>query len=165
MGKKAYSILLLLCLVLGLLSGCGSGKGSGGVDPVTLGKTMAEGVKDLPEMETITAKDDRGQELFPYLSDLDYGKVEDYYFSYAKAGTAQEIAAIRLRSAGDAQEAKASLERHVQQRLGVFRVYDPSQAALAENAKILVSGNMVALVMCQDPAPAEAAFRSALSGT
>lgn len=164
MRRTKQGLLLLLCLGLGLLSAC-AGRGQGaGPDPANLGPTLRQAAGTLPEMDTITSGDDRGQELFPYLSDLDYGKVDGYYFAYAKAGTAQEIAVIRLRDPADAQEAKASLERHVQGRLGVFRVYDPAQAAQVEDARILVSGSLVALVICQDPAPVEQAFRAALNG-
>ena len=85
--------------------------------------------------------------------------MDGYYFAYAEAGTAEEIAVIRLKDPADAEEAKASLARHVRDRQGIFEVYDPAQVVLVKEARVLTSGVMVALVICGEPGPAETAFR------
>jgi predicted small secreted protein len=147
---KRTTILWTLLLVL-LLTACGGTGSSAGQDPIELGKAMTEAAQDLPAMSTVTSQDEDGAELFRYLSDLDYEKVDGYYFSYATAGTAEEIAVIRLKSADDADEAKASLERHREDRLGIFEFYDPEQAPMAEDGEIRSQGNMVVLAFCQNP--------------
>lgn len=142
-----------------LLAACTPAKPAGGADPIELGQAMVQAAADLPGMSVVTSADERGEELFPYLSDLDYGKVDGYYFAYAEAGTAEEIAVIRLKDPADAEEAKASLTRHVRDRQGIFEVYDPAQVVLVKQAQVLTSGVMVALVICGEPGPAETAFR------
>jgi predicted small secreted protein len=139
---------LLLAL---LLTACGGTDSSAGQDPIELGEAMTQAAEDLPAMSTVTSQDEDGAELFRYLSDLDYDKVDGYYFSYASGGTAEEIAVIRLKSADDADEAKESLERHREDRLGIFEFYSPDQVPMAEDGEIISRGNMVVLAFCQNP--------------
>lgn len=150
-----------MAAVLLLLSACGGPQSGQGTDPIALGKSLTEQAEGLPVMSVMSSDDERGEELFPYLSDLDYDKTDGYYFAYAKDGTAEEIAVIRLKDAGDAAEAKASLERHVETRLGMFRVYGPDQAPLVEDARISTAGSLVALVICGDADAVVAAFQQA----
>jgi predicted small secreted protein len=148
---KRITILWALLLAL-LLTACGgTGASTEGKDPIELGQAMSEAAEDLPAMSTVSSQDDDGADLFRYLSDLDYDKVDGYYFSYASAGTAEEIAVIRLKSADDADEAKASLERHREDRLGIFEFYSPDQVPMAEDGVIQSQGNMVVLAFCQNP--------------
>jgi predicted small secreted protein len=147
---KRVSVICALLLAL-LLTACGGTGSSAGQDPIELGEAMTEAAQDLPAMSTVTSQDDDGAELFRYLSDLDYDKVDGYYFSYASAGTAEEIAVIRLKSADDADEAKASLECHREDRLGIFEFYSPDQVPMAEDGEIRSQGNMVVLAFCQNP--------------
>ena len=86
-----------------------------------------------------------------------------YYLAYASAGTAEEIAVIRLKDSADTAGARASLERHLENRMGIFRVYDPEQAAMLENARIAVSGDMAALFICKNSDALDSAFRTGQS--
>ena len=84
--------------------------------------------------------------------------------SYASAGTAEEIAVIRLRDSADAAEARASLERHLESRRGLFRVYDPEQAAMLEKAALVSEGDVVALIICENASDLAGSLRSELRG-
>jgi predicted small secreted protein len=146
---KRTAILWALLLAL-FLTACGGTGSAAGRDPIELGQAMTEAAQDLPAMSTVSSQDEDGAELFRYLSDLDYDKVDGYYFAYAAAGTAEEIAVIRLKSADDADEAKASLERHREDRLGIFEFYSPEQVPMVEDGVIQGQGNMVVLAFCQN---------------
>lgn len=164
MKRRALILTAVLGLLAAVLCAC-RGQESGQVaDPIALGESMMERAGGLPAMSVVTSAGERGEELFPYLSDLDYGKTDGYYFAYAEAGTAEEIAVIRLKDEADAAEAKASLERHVEKRLGIFRAYDPEQALLVEDAQVLTAGNLVALVICPDGDAVCEAFRQGSGG-
>lgn len=152
-----------LAAMLLMLAACGGPAEGRNVDPVALGQTLLEQARDLPAMSVVTGQDEKGKGLFPYLSDLSYDKVEGYYFAYAAGGTAEEIAVIYLKDGGDGAEARASLERHLEDRLGIFRVYNPEQVPAVENARILVEGNMVALMICSNSGELEQTFRQALN--
>ena len=47
--------------------------------------------------------------------------------------------------------------------MGIFRVYDPEQAAMLENARIAVSGDMAALFICKNSDALDSAFRTGQS--
>lgn len=162
MGKRYLILFSMLTLSLCLLSACTQPTGNTAADPVQVGKAVTEAAENLPEMTILTSQDERGEELFPYLSDLDYAKVDGYYFAYAAAGTAEEIAVIRLSSQDHVEEAMASLRRHVEHRIGIFENYDPEQIPIARNAQILSQGKLVALIISPDYEVPVQAFRTYL---
>ncbi len=157
--KKTLATLTALILALALAA-CGTQGGSDGADPVALGEAMLAKAKALPDMTVVSSETADGEELFPYLSNMDYGKVAGYYMAYATAGTAEELAVISLKDAADVDEARASLEKHLQNRMGLFRVYDPEQASMLENARITAQGSCVALIICANADEVDGAFRS-----
>lgn len=157
--KKLGIALAAFALTLSLAA-CGSGGGSSAADPVKLGEAMLSEARDLPDMTVVHSGTADGEELFPYLSGMDYGKVSGYYMAYATAGSAEEIAVISLKDSSDAAEARASLEKHLQDRLGIFRVYGPDQAAMLENALISARDGSVALIICSNADEVEGVFRA-----
>lgn len=162
--KRLAILALTLVLALCLAACGGGGAGASAADPVALGKSLSGQAADLPSMETVSSESEDGEQLFKYLSDLDYGKVAGYYMSYAAAGTAEEIAVIRLRDSADAAEARASLERHLESRRGLFRVYDPEQAAMLEKAVLVSEGDVVAIIICENASDLAGSLRSELRG-
>ena len=139
------TIALLLAAALCALAGCGAQDG-GGHDPSALGEAMYAAAEGLPAMAVV----ENDAELFRYVSDLDYGLVEGYYLAYAEGGSAEELAVITVKDAADVKDARASLERHLADRLGLFRVYDPDEASAIESASIAVDGDTVALAVCDN---------------
>lgn len=161
------SVKRIACLALGglMLScawGCGgqqpedTGKD---VDVAALGEAMQAADTTLPEMVTATSGGEHAGEDFTYLSDMDYKLVDEYYYAYADAGTAEEIAVIKLKDAGQAAAAMSSLKRHIAARQGTFREYDPEQLPLTENAVIIHEGRYVALIVCEKNGLVQNVFR------
>ena len=159
--KRAAASILAMALALCLAACSGSGGGSS-VDPVALGESMLAKCENLPDMDTVSSSDEDGPELFQYVSDMDYGKVSGYYLAYASGGSAEEIAVIHVRDSADLAQARASLEAHLDNRLGIFRTYDPSQAAMVEDAKIVAVGDTAALFICANAEALSSAFREAM---
>ena len=147
--KQKLTILFLAAVMLLSLAACGKAKSSG-ADPVELGRTMLDKAGDMPDMSVVSSADKDGEALFKYVSDLPYDKVAGYYLAYASSGSAEEIAVIRLKNSSDAAEAKASLERHLKSRLGLFKVYSPDQVASVEGARIVTEGDTIALFVCKN---------------
>ena len=161
-GKKAACLALAALALLGCF-GCSSAPQPGGagpdIDMAALCDALLEVDTTLPEMVLKTSGEAEAKDNFFYLSDLDYGKVESYFYAYADAGTAEEIAVVQLKDKSDAAALMDSLHKHVEQRQGTFREYDPSQVPLTEQAVIVREGRYVALIVCQKNGLVQNAFR------
>lgn len=159
--KRAACAVLALAL---LLSACGQANSKKGSDPVALGEKLTAQASGLPDMTVVSSQTSDGEELFPYISNMDYAKTDGYYLSYAAGGSAEEIALIRVKDPASLAEARASLEKHLEDRKGIFRTYDPAQAAMVDSAKIVAEGDTAALFVCENASELAGAFSSELKG-
>ena len=160
-GIKRTACLALTAVLLFSAWGCASQPEDTGrnVDMAALMDAMAAVDPTLPKMIYVTGEGDQAAEYFTYLSDLDYKLVDDYFYVCADAGTAEEIAVIKLKDAGQAAAAMESLHRHIEARQGTFREYDPAQIPLTENAVIIREGKYVALIVCEKSGLVQNVFR------
>lgn len=167
--KKNRSDTLFLCILFTLcmvvLSACGKSKGqedSSGNDIsiATLQQKMLEADTTLPELVIVSGSDEQAELNFSYLSDLDYDLVENYFYAYAKEGTAEEIAVIQLKDKGDAAVMMDSLHSHITQRQGTFREYAPEQVEMTEHAIVTREGTYVALIISSKNGLVQKAFNS-----
>ncbi len=156
--KKPCALLLALALALSLAA-CGGGVGA--TDPVALGEELTAKAEGLPDMTAVSSGSGEaaGAELFRFLSDLDYAKVRGYYMAYATAGSPEEIAVIALRDPADLAEARASLERHIENRRSLFRTYDPEGEALLARARVLTTDDSAVVLVCENADELAAALR------
>lgn len=150
-----------LALTLTVLCGCSSGADSGepDLDPETMVKAMMELDTTLPEMVTRSSTEAEAKDNFFYLSDLDYGKVDAYFYAYADAGTAEEMAVVKLKNKSDAAAMMDSLHKHVESRQGTFEEYDPEQVPLTEGAVITNEGRYVVLIVSKKSGLAQNEFK------
>lgn len=162
--KKLFCLLLALAL---LLSGCAKPveepetetEAAPMVSLYDLRKAMLAAQPDLPEMTSVSSSDENAAELFTYLSELDYEKVEGYYLAYAADGkTANEFAVICLKDEADIPALTATLTDHIQYRVNLYKNYLPEQMKQASKAEIVTEGRYAALIMCEDRAAVKAAF-------
>lgn len=144
-----------LALVLSLVA-CGE---KSDISMYELQKAMLAADEGLPEMLTAGSWEENGEKTFPYLSDLDYNKIQDYFLAYAADGMAYEVAVIRLRDKADVTAAADSLREHLDGRIRLYRNYEPEQVKRAESALIKIEGSFAFLIMCDKPEPVENAFR------
>lgn len=166
--KRTLLTLLLICTAL--LCACGQsaktddGKETPETPPMVsmydLQKDMLAKDDSIPEMMTVSGSDEKADELFAYLSDIDYEKVEGYYLAYAADGSAYEIAVVALRDESEVPALKESLKKHVEGRVNLYKSYAPDQVERAEKALITDSGRYVALIMCEDQSAVKAAFEA-----
>ncbi len=164
MRNRKKAVCLGLCaLLLGLAAGCGPAAGpeddGKDVDMAALMDAMVAADTTLPKMAAVTGEGELAAEDFTYLSDLDYELIDTYFYVYAEAGTAEEIAVIKLKDAGQAAAAMSSLQRHIEARQGTFREYDPEQIPLTEDAVIIREGRYVALIVCEKNGLVQNVFR------
>ena len=162
------TICLLLALSL-LLCGCGGGPAETEapaepapmVSMYDLRRAMTAAQPGLPEMISVSSSDENAGELFAYLSDLDYEKVEGYFLTYAADGkTADEIAVVCLRDEADLPALITSLKEHLQGRVNLYKSYAPELVEQASAAELVPQGRYLALIMCADRAAVKAAFEA-----
>lgn len=162
--KKTGRILAgLLCFTLlaAGLCGCGTKQApEARADMQELKEAMLSSDDSLPEMKTVEGSQEEGKELFSSLSDVEYDKIQDYFFCYAADGTASEFAVVFVKEQEDVPEVEQSLKAHVESRKLTYQNYAPDQVETAEKAVVFSNGNYVAYVMHETPSYIKAAFET-----
>lgn len=181
MRKTSCFLALLLALTMAL-AGCSSGSSSSqapdasGSAPASASASVATS-SSAPAADVDTAKlaDDMykamtfdeemlevQKEVLPNIYEYDAECVGSFkVYVCATGGSADEIAVFQATS----DENVEYLEQMVGYRLDTlksnFEDYRPDEMVKIENAKVLKSGRIVALVMAADTAPAESVFDAA----
>ena len=158
--KKIISVMLALVVLL--QCGCGGTKTSDTVSMYDLRQTMEAADKSLPEMLNASSADENAADQFAYISDLDYGKVDSFFLSYAKEGTADEIAVVAVKDVNDIDEAKQSLETHRQNRRKLLDQYEPEEVKRIDDGLVFEKDQYAVLIICDDASAVKAAFEKAI---
>ena len=154
--KRIFCLLCAAALCLGL---CACGEKTQKIDMYELEKSMISADKSLPEMMVTGSWEENAEKAFSYISDLEYNKVSGYFLAYAADGTAYEIAVVQLKDKADVTAAADSLKAHVQDRVQLYKTYEPEQTPRAESAVVKTDGSFVLLIMSDTPQNAETAFK------
>lgn len=147
--KKGLTMLLIAGTVLCTCS-CGNSKKEEKEDvgKYTSSEVMEKVVAsmtDLPEMETIKSGDKNADKKFKAICDIDYSKVEDYTYEYAKENNqkAEEVVVVRMKSKSDMAIAKKEFEDRTKKRIEHFQTYDAEQIPKVEAAAISIKDNYI----------------------
>ena len=158
--KKIISVMLALVVLL--QCGCGGTKTRDTVSMYDLRQTMEAADKSLPEMLNASSADENAADQFAYISDLDYDKVDSFFLSYAKEGTADEIAVVAVKDVNDIDEAKQSLETHRQNRRKLLDQYEPEEVKRIDDGLVFAKDQYAVLIICDDASAVKAAFEKAI---
>lgn len=158
--KKIISVMLALVVLL--QCGCGGTKTSDTVSMYDLRQTMEAADKSLPEMLNASSADENATDQFAYISDLDYDKVDSFFLSYAKEGTADEIAVVAVKDVNDIDEVKQSLETHRQNRRKLLDQYEPEEVKRIDDGLVFAKDQYAVLIICDDASAVKAAFEKAI---
>ncbi len=167
MLKKIRRSVLLLCsmlLLAAVLTGCGSTEDTeqtdaqAAVDMDTLCKNMLAADTTLPEMVTVTDKDDQAELNFASFSTFSYDRVAAYFYAYAKEGGSEEIAVVELKDAQDAAALMNTMQDHLKDRRGALESYAPDQVTLIDHAVIKQNGRYVAMIISPKSGLVQQAF-------
>ena len=157
--KKLLAALLLACLPFAL----GSCQTSGTRDESRwTARQMADRIwasqESSLEMTAILPPDDYYETYLTTIYGLDEADVTDGAILAAGGTSAQEIAVFRLKEGASPDGAADTLRLYLENRVGSFIGYAPGEAALLENAQVVVRGDFVALLACRDMEAAQNAF-------
>lgn len=158
MKKILPALLAVLAVFL-----CGCQKNSAVVSMYDLCQKMEAADSSLPEMLYASSSQKDAEDLFTNISDLDYGKVDSFFVSYAKeGGKADEIAVIAVKDINDTQEAKKSLEVHKENRRKLLDQYEPKEVSRIDDGVIFTRGQYAVLIISEHPDDIRKAFEDAV---
>lgn len=162
--RTALCAALALVCALSVFAGCAKDEAPA-VSTYELSRSMLAALGSDENMLYVSGSDADAEGKFAYLSDMDYGKVEDFFLLYAEngKGNADEIAVIAVKTPRDAAEAEASLCTHLSKRETLYKSYDPSQLYKLENAVLDTVNGLSVLIVAENPAAVKAAFDAFLS--
>ena len=169
LSHKLAGQMLLICSILmlaGSLIGCGGTKQGDQADTQTavdmdaLCKNMLAADTTLPEMVTVTDKDDQAELNFGSFSSFAYDRVASYFYAYAKEGGSEEIAVIELKDPQDAGTLMTTLQDHLKDRRGALESYAPDQLTLIDHAVIKQNGRYVAMIISPKSGLIQQAFEA-----
>ena len=162
LGKYRKIVRLCLCLLLLTCVSTACGDEVYGISVSELKEKMDEAMPGLPEMTVIRSTDDDAEGNLARLLELDYGLVKEYYYEYAKEGTAEEMAVLRMKDTNGVIDAKNSFSARLEQRKNMYQTYLPDEVPKLEKARIVVKGNYIAFVVSNSPDGGADAFENAL---
>lgn len=155
-------MILGLILITALISGCGTDKAE--VKPC---KDILESLKENGDYGfdiVYTEGDENFDESFEFLYDFEKRLVDDSAIMFIEdGGYADEISLFHVKESGDVKIVREKLELRIESRLQVFNAYKPEEASKVSNAKVMVSGNYVALIISSDNEMAEADIRKIIA--
>ncbi len=162
--NRLLSLLLAGLLTLALCSCAGNDAAPAQTaDMEAMQSALLAADTTLPDMLSITGKVGDAKDLFTYLSDLPYEKVDDFLLSYSAEGKADEIAVIAVKDPADADAAADTLRAHLDQRLTLFRQYSPDEVSRAEKALVFTQDQYAGLLICDNNQDVKAAFEDFLT--
>lgn len=165
---KKISIIITAFILAVLAASCtASEKGNGNnknVSMYDLSKAMVQ-AGDLENMSYASSQDSNAESAFSRISDMDYGKVDSFFVSYASDGSvsADEIVVIAVKNSADAPEAEKSLRNHLEYRISLYNTYGASQVPKLEKGEVFTSGNYAVLIVADNPQKIHAAFTDFVS--
>jgi hypothetical protein len=111
-------------------------------------------------MTSLSTNDENAESLFTdYIADMDYGKIDDFFVSYAtEGGKADEIIVIAVRDTNDLDEAKQALTDHQESRRKLLQQYEPEQVRRIEKGLIFTEKQYAVLIICDNQDGVRKAF-------
>ena len=147
--KKITKFIALLLVCSFCIAGCGdkSADNNKKVDMKKLQESMLNSVEGLDKLEVKSSSDSDAKDTFAILCDMDYDRVDEFFYAYASDAEADEIAVVRLKDKSDVAPIMERLQKHVDQRVITFQEYEPKLVSVIENAIITRQGLYVAMII------------------
>lgn len=160
--KRISTLFTAVLLMFCVLVGCGGDTAN--VKCVDIVKAC----RDVSAEGTLDEWYSYGEEIyddsFDSLYAVKFDMIDDgAVLQTASGGKADEVSVLHLKENADVSVAKNKLTDRISERKKQFEGYKPEEVYKLENAKVIVQGNYVALIACDDADAVEAEIRRVIS--
>ena len=162
--KKIFTVLLIAAVTLGLLAGCGGSKNSGPSCTDILSKVRDSQESGFDTMYTYS--DEEYKDNFDFMYGITWDMIDDGGILYTEqGGLADEISIVHLKDQSDISIAKEKFGNRIEDRKNTFQGYKPEEVYKLDNAKVIVQGNYVCLIIAEDSDLMETTIRDAVTNS
>lgn len=163
--KTGKTALVLLAVIVGISMFCACG--DSGIENVKC-LDIVKACKDAASEGTLDEWYSYGEDLYDDSFDNLYGVQFDMIddgavLQTSSGGVADEVSVMHMKKSEDVSIAKSKLEDRITERRQEFSGYKPEEVYKLDNARVVVQGNYVALIVSDDADQVEAALRNAIS--
>lgn len=158
--KRVVSLILCFSVIMILFASCGKTETAKTVSMYDLSKAMVSASDKLSDMAYASSSDSNPEEVISNVADVDYEQIDAFFISYAENGaeSADEIVVIAAKSEDYAVTVKASLQKHLDYRVSLYKTYGAEQLPKLEKAKIFTDGIYAVLIVADDTEAINKAF-------
>lgn len=160
--KKRQIWILMLILALCIMTGCAAGGANVKCTDIVKACKAVTAEDSLDEYYSYGEElyDDSFSSLYAVRFDMiDDGAV----LQTAAGGKADELSILHLKKNEDVQLARSKLSDRLSERMELFAGYKPEEVYKLENARIIIQGNYVALIVSDEADAIEAEIRRVIS--
>lgn len=126
--------------------------------PSEMASSIVESQSGINHLLSLTKND---EEFNSYVSNyymIDVHQIKEGIILYADGIDANEIAVFVFKDKKDINQTKEKFMKYIENRAKVFEGYAPLQAAMIKKGEVVVNGNYLALLICEDPSQAKETF-------
>lgn len=157
MTRRRAILLLTIAGIVFALSACADAAQTS-YTPVQIAAVIADSQADLPELTAIGLGDSAFSAYLQDYYELESDRVADGVICFAGGVQASELAVLTAVDEEAAGDIEGCLQAYIERRTAAFTGYAPQQAALLQDAQVVVNGKTVALLICADPQAGREAF-------
>lgn len=155
-NKIRLTILIITAALL--LGSCKGAPTATRCSPRQIAEAVILSQDNISDLQPLLPGDGYFTEYFSDIYGIKSSPVVDGAIYYADGMLADEIAFFLLADGAAAASIKNTLDQYRERRLDAFTGYAPAQAAILERGIVIARGNWAALLICENPQAAEAAF-------
>ena len=163
--KTGKTALVLLAVIVGISMFCACGdSGTENVKCLDIVKACKDAASEGTLDEWYSYGEDLYDDSFDNLYGVQFDMINDgAVLQTSSGGVADEVSVMHLKKSEDVSIAKSKLEDRITERRQEFSGYKPEEVYKLDNARVVVQGNYVALIVSDDADQVEAALRNAIS--
>ncbi len=163
--KTGKTALVLLAVIVGISMFCACGdSGTENVKCLDIVKACKDAASEGTLDEWYSYGEDLYDDSFDNLYGVQFDMIDDgAVLQTSSGGVADEVSVMHMKKSEDVSIAKSKLEDRITERRQEFSGYKPEEVYKLDNARVVVQGNYVALIVSDDADQVEAALRNAIS--